>query len=31
MTALAKRRDLMNALATFCMTPRSAKILPLRA
>ena len=31
MTALAKRRDLMNAWATFCMTPRSAKILPLRA
>jgi integrase len=30
-TALAKRRELMDAWATFCTTPRSAKILPLRA
>jgi integrase len=31
LTALAKRRDLMNDWATFCTTPRSAKILALRA
>jgi integrase len=31
MTALAKRRELMNAWSEFCLSPPTAKILPLRA
>jgi integrase len=31
LTALTKRREVMNDWATFCLSPRSAEIVPLRA